>query len=145
MTSIAKMKTPVMFEESLEYAFPEVNPGVRPTGSSVLVQIKHSPTKTRGGIELLPGAIATENDTTQVARVIKHGPAAYRNRETLELWPEGEWTKEGDFVRIPIHTQNSKSWSVPVPGKDIRVTFTLVDDLQIGGIQDDPFYPRGWL
>lgn len=145
MTSITKMKVPVLFEETLESAFPVVNPGVRPTGSSVLVQIKHSATKTAGGIALLPGAVQTENDTTQVAKVLAHGPGCYRNRDTLKLWPEGEWTKVGDFVRIPIHTQNAKSWSIEVPGKDYRVVFTLVDDLLIGGIQEDPFYPRGYL
>ncbi len=145
MTALAKMKIPIRFEETLEYAFPVVKPGVRPLGSLILVQLKHSATKTEGGIELLKDTIQTENDTTQVAKVIAHGPLAYHNRETLKPWPEGEWTKPGDFIRIPIYTQNQRSWTVDVPGKDYRVAFTLVDDLVICGIQDDPFYPRGYL
>lgn len=38
---------------------------------------------------------------TQTAKIVALGPLAYRNRETAQDWPEGQWVKVGDFVRAP--------------------------------------------
>jgi co-chaperonin GroES (HSP10) len=146
MTSLSKMKPVVsLLDETLESAFPPVYAGVRPLGTRVLVQLKNSARKTTGGLIIGTDATQTEDDNTQVAKVIALGPVAYRNRETLELWPEGEWVKPGDFVRIPLHTNSVNSHTVPVPGQDVRARFTQLDDLHIICIQDDPFYIKAFL
>lgn len=87
-------------ERTLEQAFPEVDPGMKPLGSRVLVQIKTAQAKTRGGIILSTEDRSTEKWNTQVGKVVSLGPLAFRNRNTNETWPEGAWVKEGDFVRV---------------------------------------------
>lgn len=151
MTQISKVKlsaAPVKFQdETIDGCFPDVNPGVRPYGSRVLVQLKLAATKTEGGLVIGDEASATESDNTKVARVHSIGAVAFRNRETLQPWPEGDWAKPGDFVRIPLHTNTQNAWSVPaiVGGEKVRVNFALVDDLQLLGEQPDPFYIKAWL
>ena len=86
---------------TIEEAFPTADPGAIPFGNRVLVQIRTPKKKSRGGIELIPEAVETELWNTQVARVVTLGPVAFRNRDTLEPWPEGDWCKPGDFVRVP--------------------------------------------
>lgn len=135
-----------LLEETLDIAFPEVDPGVRPYGNRVLVQLKNGATTTKGGILVNRETVQTENDNTQVAKVIKLGIGAFKSRVDLTPWPEfDDCAKVGDFVRIPLHTNSQNTWTVPVPGKDFRVTFTLVDDLQLLGEQPDPFYIRAFL
>lgn len=156
MTSLTHLRIPKsdgkhatsasLLQETLEEAFPEVEPGVRPYSHRVLVQIKNGATTTKAGIQVHRETVTTEHDNTQVAKVIRLGIGAYRDRATLEPWPEfDDLPKVGTFVRIPLHTNSQNAWTVPVPGKDYRVTFTLVDDLQILGEQPDPFYIRAFL
>jgi chaperonin GroES len=87
-------------DRSLEDAFPAVDPGMRPLGSRVLVQIKTAQEKTKGGIILTNEDRSVEKWNTQVGKVVSLGPLAFHNRNTAELWPEGAWVKEGDFVRV---------------------------------------------
>jgi 3D (Asp-Asp-Asp) domain-containing protein len=147
VTQLSKLKIPqpsVKFQdETIEGAFPKVDPGVIPYGSRVLVQLKQAASKTEGGIIIGDGATQTEFDNTKVARVVAVGPVAFRNRETLDLWPEKEWCTPGTFVRIPLHTNTQNAWTVPY--KDGRVGFALIDDLQLLGEQPDPFYIKAWL
>ena len=145
MTSIANMKKPLRFQEDLGYAFPDVNPGVKPFGSGIVIQLKNGAEKTEGGILVGAGATQTDNDTTQVGKVIALGPVCFCNRETGKQWIEGAWCKEGDFVRIPLHLGSARSWRIAVPGKDYFAVFTIIDDLQLAGLQADPFYIRSYL
>lgn len=151
MTALSKIKLPTigsLLKETLEHAFPEVDPGVRPYGQRVLVQLKNGATTTESGLQVTRDTVQTENDTTQVAKVIRLGIGAFRSRSDLKPWPEleaGDCPKVGDFVRIPMHTNSQNTWTVPAPGKDYRVTFTLIDDLNILGEQPDPFYIRAFL
>ena len=84
----------------LEEAFPSIDPGIKPLGSRVLVQIKTAAQKSKGGIILSTDDRSTEKWNTQVGKVVAMGPVAFHNRNTLEVWPEGEWCKVGDFVRV---------------------------------------------
>ena len=148
MTQITKAKlkpySPVKFKgETIESAFPAVDPGVKPYGSRILVQLKLAAMETESGLLVGDGATQTEHDNTKVARVIAIGPVAFRNRETLQPWPEGDWCKVGTFVRIPLHTNSQNAWTVPY--EKTRVSFALIDDLQLLGEQPDPFYIKAWL
>ena len=87
-------------EDALANAFPAVEAGIQPFGSRVLVQIRTPKKKTDGGIIIDLGTQDTEKWNTQVAKVISVGPLAFRNRNTMDAWPEGDWCKPGDYVRV---------------------------------------------
>jgi co-chaperonin GroES (HSP10) len=92
---------------------------------------------TRGGIIVPEEARETEQWNTQVSKVILLGPVAYRNRDTLELWPEGLWVQPGTFVRCPKY--GGDRWEVPVPSSADPALFVLFNDLDLGGeITGDP-------
>lgn len=137
-----------LLSQTIEQAFPEVDPGERPCGSLLLVQIKQPAVKTKGGIELSNYDIETEFDNTKIAKVLALGPLAYHTRDKMEPWPEGAWTKIGEYVRISTH--NAKQWTVALPGtrgasREDRITFGLIDDLLIGSIVNDPMATRAFF
>ena len=86
---------------SLDDAFPPANAGVTPFGSRVLVQIRTPKKQTKGGIILTSESRQDEIYNTQVAKVIGVGSLAFKNRNTMEPWPEGSGCEVGDFVRVP--------------------------------------------
>lgn len=112
MTSVSFMNIQ-LDHQSLEEAFPDCDPGVRPLGSRVLVQFRRSKLKTKGGILLTPDAMQTEKWNTQTAKVVALGPLAFSSRVSGQKWPEGDWVKEGDFVRVPKY--GGDRWEVDVP------------------------------
>lgn len=122
---------------SLEQAFPEVPSGLTPFGDKILVQIRTPARQTKGGIFVPEESRETEQWNTQVAKVIALGPTAFRNRDTLEPWPEGILAEPGAFVRVPKY--GGDRWEVPVPGSSDSALFVLFRDLDIAGkIEGDP-------
>jgi co-chaperonin GroES (HSP10) len=122
---------------SLEDAFPTVDPGLEPYGSRVLVQIRRAKTRTASGIIVAPAARGTEADLTQIAKVVKVGPLAFKNRDQGKQWVEGAWCDSGEFVRVPQY--GGDRWGVPIPSTDEFVTFAVFDDLDlIGKVTCDP-------
>ena len=97
--------------EGLEEAFPEVDAGANPYGSGVLVQIRTPKKVTAGGLIVPEESRETELWNTQVAKVIMLGPVAFKNRDTLEPWPEGDWCQAGTFIRCPKY--GGDRWQVP--------------------------------
>jgi hypothetical protein len=142
VTDLKRMKMPEsILDQSIDQAFPTVDPGETPTGSLLLVQIKRPAFKTRGGIQLSSGDMQTEYDNTKVAKIIAAGPLAFCNRETGKAWVEGTWAKVGDYIRLSQH--NVTSWTVPLPGTrglglEERVVFGYIDDLLIRSTVNDP-------
>jgi co-chaperonin GroES (HSP10) len=100
---------------SLSEAFPEVDPGVKPFGDKVCLQIRTPKKMSAGGILLVEETQETELWNTQVAKVIALGPTAFKNADTLEPWPEGDWCKPGMFVRCPKY--GGDRWQMPIPGR----------------------------
>ncbi len=130
--------------ESLEQAFPDVDPGLLPFGSKVLVQIRTPMLKTKGGIDLTEESRDTELWNTQVSKVMELGPVAFHNRDTLEPWPEGAWFGKGDFVRCPKY--GGDRWEVDVEGSTDIALFVLFDDLDFAGkITGDPLAMIAYL
>ena len=129
----------------IDEAFPKINFGISPTGSRILVQIRRPKTKTSGGIILADVSKDTELDNTQVAKVVAVGPLAFRNRNTMDLWPEGAWYKEGDFVFVPKYA--GSRWRRDIPGaKGEKVEFVIFNDLDIvGTIDTDPLSVQAYL
>jgi co-chaperonin GroES (HSP10) len=131
------------FEDAIAQAFPSVNPGVRPFGSRVLVQIRTPKKVSKGGIILAEDTRDTEKWNTQVAKVIALGPLAFKNRDTMQSWPEGDWCHPGDFVRVPKY--GGDRWEVPVT-RDDNAMFVIFNDLDIiGDVLGDPLAIKAFI
>jgi co-chaperonin GroES (HSP10) len=135
------MNEPVASHEAeMEWAFPTVDPGNEPLGGRILVQLRRTKKKTTSaGIILVEETRETEKWNAQVAKVIKLGPLAFRNRETMEPWPEGVWVKEGDFIRAP--RWGGDRWEIPVPGQpdeDPALFMVINDHESISRVTGDP-------
>lgn len=127
--------TPKKNDAELLAAFPDVDPGFKPLGSRIIVQLR-SPKESGGLIHLPEEVQETELWNTQIAKVRAIGPVAFKNRNNLETWPEGEWFGIGDYVRIPKWNQDK--WKVEIEGKNAfggkcvkTVLFMLINDLDI--------------
>jgi co-chaperonin GroES (HSP10) len=133
----------VTSEDAWAEAFPDVHPGIQPFGSRVLVQIRTPRRVSRGGIILSAETQDTEKWNTQVAKVISVGPLAFKNRDTQKTWPEGEWCKPGDFVRVPKY--GGDRWEVPV-NKNDSAMFVIFNDLDIiGRVVGDPLAVKAFI
>lgn len=127
----------------IDEAFPACDPGVKPLGSRVLVQIRTPKTVTKGGIHLLEAQRETEQWNTQVGKVLDMGELAFRNRTTGERWPEGNWCERGDFVRIPKY--GGDRWSVKIKGQEDALVVIFNDLDLIGKITGDPLAMKAFL
>ena len=139
---VASVRTALDYE-SIDQAFPEADAGLIPFGSRVLVQKRSPRAVTRGGIVVPHETQETEFWNTQVAKVITLGPGAFKNRDTLEAWPEGDWCKPGAYVRVPKY--GGDKWFVDLDPAVAQATgteqacFVLFNDLDlIGEITCDP-------
>lgn len=131
------------YEDALAEAFPAVEAGIVPFGSRVLVQIRTPKTTTAGGIILSTDTKDTEKWNTQVAKVISIGPVAFKNRTTLENWPEGDWCQEGDFVRVAKY--GGDRWEVLLPNGEAAM-FVIFNDLDIiGKVTTDPLKVKAFI
>jgi co-chaperonin GroES (HSP10) len=113
----------------LESAFPEMNPGVHPFGSRVLVQLRTVREKTNNGIILVEDTKTFNKSIAQVAKVLELGPLAYRNRETMQPWPEGAWVQSGSLVRVPKYGGDRMERTIP--GTDETAVFCIFNDHEI--------------
>ena len=142
MVTSAVVKT--VSQSGIDEAFPELDFGISPTGSRVLVQIRRPKTKI-GSILLSDYTKDAEHDNTQVAKVIAVGPLAFRNRNTMEQWPEGAWYKEGDFVFVSKY--GGARWRRDIPDqKGEKVEFVIFNDLDIvGTVYSDPLAVQAYV
>jgi co-chaperonin GroES (HSP10) len=129
--------------EALIEAFPVADPGITPFGSRVLVQIRSPKTKTASGIILDNGSRDTEKWNTQVAKVVSVGSLAFKNRNSMESWPEGSWCGPGDYVRVAKY--GGDRWEVPLPNRETAL-FVIFNDLDIiGQVTGDPLAIRAFI
>ena len=117
--------------DDLDLAFPKADPGIKPLGSRVLVQIRTPETRSKGGIILTDNSSDTQMWNTQVAKVVAVGPLAFHNRNTAELWPEGAWCEVGDYVRAPKY--GGDRWTSPAEN-GAKAYWVLLNDLDILGV-----------
>lgn len=136
----------------MDWYFPKgINHGHgKPFGSRVLLQLKKPEVVSRGGIHLAAETIETDLWNTEVARVVDMGSLAFKNRETMEYWPEGAWCKPGDFVRVPKY--GGSRWVVDVEGPKVpgpinynKVMFLIVNDLDLLSEVKDPLKIRAFI
>jgi co-chaperonin GroES (HSP10) len=131
----------------LEWAFPSVDPGAKPLGGRILVQLRRTKKKTSGsGIILVEETKETEKWQNMVALVIHVGPLAFKHRDTMQSWPEGSWCEPGDFIRVP--KWGGDRWEVPVPDQDDEdpALFAVFNDHEmIAKVTGNPLNMRAYL
>ena len=144
-----KMNEPVASDDAeMAWAFPSVDPGAKPLGGRVMVQIRRSKKKTtKAGIVLVEETKETEKWNTQIGKVIDMGALAFCKRDSMEPWPEGAWCKIGDFIRVP--KWGGDRWEVKVPGEDQSedpALFMIINDHEvIAKITGNPLETRAFL
>jgi co-chaperonin GroES (HSP10) len=143
-----KMSEPVAFNEAeLAWAFPSVDPGAKPLGGRILVQLRRTKKTTKTGLILVSETKETEKWQNMVAKVVAIGPLAYRHRDTMQPWPEGCWCMEGDFVRVP--KWGGDRWEVKVPGEkddEEPALFAIFNDHEvIAKVTVDPLSMKAFV
>ncbi len=124
-------------DRTLEDLFPQIDPGFRPFGTRVMVQLRRVMTKTKSGIILTTDTKDTEAWNIQVGKLLLCGPLAFKRRDSAQDWPEGVWAHVGDFVMVPRYGGNRRS--VPAPDGGEPVVLLVVNDSDlIGAYTGDP-------
>jgi co-chaperonin GroES (HSP10) len=134
-------------EAELAWAFPSVDPGAKPLGARILVQLRRTKKKTTSaGIILVEETKETEKWNNMVAKVIAVGPLAFKKRDTMEPWPEGSWCEVGDYLRVP--KWGGDRWEVPVegePDEDQALFMVLNDHEVIAKVTGNPLAMRAFI
>jgi co-chaperonin GroES (HSP10) len=135
-------------DAEMAWAFPSVDPGAKPLGGRILVQLRRAKRKaTKAGIILVSETKETEKWQNMVAKVIEIGPLAFRKRDTMEPWPEGSWCQPGDYIRVP--KWGGDRWEVKVPGEDDLedpALFSILNDHEvIAKVTGNPLEMRAFL
>ena len=144
-----KMNEPVASSDAdLAWAFPSVEPGAKPLGGRILVQLRRTKKKaTSAGIILVEETKETEKWNNMVAKVLMIGPLAFKNRDTMQGWPEGSWCEVGDYIRVP--KWGGDRWEVKVPGEDDLedpALFMVLNDHEvIAKVTGDPLAMKAFL
>jgi co-chaperonin GroES (HSP10) len=127
-------------EQTLEEAFPKVDPLMAPYGGRVLVQLRAVKEKiTSSGIFIPEETKETEKWNTMIGKVLAVGPLAFKKRDTMEPWPEGVWCQVGEYVRVP--KWGGDRWEVDFEqnGAKGKALFTFFNDHEIiGKVTGDP-------
>ena len=133
------------YENAMAEAFPAVDAGIQPFGSRVLIQIRTPKKMSKGGIILDIGTQDTEKWNTQIGKVIALGPLAFKSRNDMKTWPEGEWCKAGEHVRVAKY--GGDRWEVKVPDSDNEsAMFVIFNDLDIiGQVTGDPLAIKAFI
>jgi len=138
--------TQVSDPQELAWAFPEVNAGQAPLGGRVIIQLRRIKKKA-GMIIIVDETKENEKWNNMIGKVVALGPLAYKNRDTMESWPEGSWAQVGDFVRVP--RWGGDRWERLVPNEDSNedpVLFMTINDHEvIAKITDDPLSFKAYV
>jgi hypothetical protein len=81
-----------------------------------------------------------------VAKVIAIGPLAFKKRDSLEPWPEGNWIEVGDYVRMP--KWGGDRWEVPYghPDEGSTALFSVFNDHEvIAKVTGDPLKVKAFI
>ena len=124
-------------------AFPLVDPCFRPFGGRIVVQMRLPKKKLASGIILPEDSRDTERAQTPIGVIRSIGPLAFKNRDTMESWPEGTWAKVGDFVRVPRWTGDRFERKLD---DDTTVEFYIMNDHElIGAVEGNPLEVKAYV
>lgn len=139
--SVLTSSNAITFDYRMSEAYPEVEPGIKPFGNLCLVQIRRPKKFNDFGLELVTDTRAQEYYDTQIAKVIALGDLCFRTvrnidgEEKIFPWPEGDWFKVGDFVRVPRYGGDRFTVKATVTeirkliGKSEETEFRITDDI----------------
>jgi len=116
-------------EQYIEKHFPQVESGATPCGNQIILQLRTVPKQSKGGILLVEETKEYNQGNTVVARIVKLGQIAYRDRSSGETWKEGAWAEVGDVVLAPRY--GGFRFSVPIPDTDDEAHFAVLNDYDI--------------
>lgn len=115
-------------EQYMKQHFPDVDPGAKPCGNQVMIQLRTVPKKV-GSIVLVQETKEFNQGNTQVARVVSMGKIAFHDRNTGQEWKEGAWANVGDIVLAPRY--GGFRFEVPVEGTEDEAIFAIINDYDI--------------
>lgn len=152
MSSLATIRSPSQArasQESIDAAFPKLDPVCVPLGNQVLVQMRLPKQRSQGGLIIVDEVKDADESMVRVAKVLMLGPIAYKNRDTFKDWPEGAWVKVGDYVRVPSFAgidawrmflrEEEQVFRGSVAKAPVFVKFALFNDYDIKArIEGDP-------
>ena len=133
--------------DELAWAFPDVAPGMEPFGGRVVIQLRRIKRKTAGKIILVEETKEAEKWQNMIGKVVRLGPLAFKNRDTMASWPEGTWAQVGDYVRVP--KWGGDRWEIKVPGgddtEDPVLFMTLNDHELIAKVTGNPLTFKAYV
>jgi len=137
MSEVVKIATfeasyDVPSQSDLDWAFPNVASGMERFGGRIIVQLSRITRKWSERIVLVQETKENEKWNNMIGKVIAVGPLAYKNRDTMQSWPEGSWAQVGDYVRVP--KWGGDRWEIKVPSgndDDDPVLFMTLNDHEL--------------
>jgi co-chaperonin GroES (HSP10) len=119
---------------------------MQPFGGRVIVQLRRIKKKT-GRIVLVEETKENEKWNNMIGKVVTVGPLAYKNRDTMQSWPEGSWAQVGDFVRVP--KWGGDRWEIKDPSdaenEDPVLFMTLNDHELIAKVTSNPLSFKAYV
>ena len=98
-----------------------------PTGFRIVLFPLKLENKTAGGIHLTDETVSESQLTTNICKVLKIGPSAYKDKERF---PNGPWCKSTDWVLIAKYAGSR----IRIDGGELRI----VNDDEILAVIDHP-------
>ena len=105
----------------------EVEKIPHPTGFRLVILPLTLKSKTKAGLHLTDETIEQAQITTNICKVLKVGPDAYKDKERF---PNGPWCKEGDWVIIAKYAGSR----ISIEGGELRI----INDDEILATIDHP-------
>ena len=98
-----------------------------PTGFRIVLFPLRLEGKTKGGVLLTDDTITESQITTNICKVLKIGPSAYKDKERF---PDGPWCKKDDWVLITRYSGSR----IKIDGGELRI----INDDEVLAVVDDP-------
>ena len=98
-----------------------------PTGFRIVLFPLKLEGKTKGGVLLTDDTIQESQITTNICKVLKIGPSAYKDKERF---PDGPWCKQDDWVLITRYAGSR----IKIDGGELRI----INDDEVLAVVDDP-------
>jgi co-chaperonin GroES (HSP10) len=98
-----------------------------PTGFRIVLFPLRLEGKTKGGVLLTDDTITESQITTNICKVLKIGPSAYKDKERF---PDGPWCKQDDWVLITRYAGSR----IKIDGGELRI----INDDEVLAVVDDP-------
>jgi|TARA_X000001388_G_C2142993_1_gene89413 co-chaperonin GroES (HSP10) len=98
-----------------------------PTGFRIVLFPLKLEGKTKGGVLLTDETIEESQITTNICKVLKIGPSAYKDKERF---PDGPWCKQDDWVLITRYAGSR----IKIDGGELRI----INDDEVLAVVDDP-------